>query len=321
MGIWKGWLGQIEVGWKSPVQGPVHPQFVALSEPSGLGWLDGFDELLVRCGLVSNGAPDFDPKTGRLLYPLHGKIANKPAHFVEVAIDGDTGEISVTGIVDEIRFHFEKLRLKTTIKTKVNEKGFRIHDEVTNLGGDTSGMELLYHVNFSQPILDAGAHVVAPVKTVVPRDPRAAENATAWNSYPAEQRGYAEQVYFFELNGDEQGNTQVMLKNAHSMHAVTMKYPLKQLPCFTLWKDTMHSKDGYVTGLEPGTNFPNPRSFEAAQGRVVKLDPGESRRFDLTLEVHPDAESVSAAEKAIAKIQGSVKPKSFDTPQKGWSPM
>src|SRR5438046_2587173 len=60
------------IGWKSPVRGPVHPSLVNLGEPSGLGWLDGFDEFLVRCGLESNGAPDFDSKTGRLTYPLHG---------------------------------------------------------------------------------------------------------------------------------------------------------------------------------------------------------------------------------------------------------
>ena len=45
---------------KSPVRGPVHPSFVPLFDPSGLGWLEGFDELLCRCGLESNGAPDFD---------------------------------------------------------------------------------------------------------------------------------------------------------------------------------------------------------------------------------------------------------------------
>jgi len=39
------------IGWKSPVRGPVHPSFVNLGEPSGLGWLDGFDEFFVRCGL------------------------------------------------------------------------------------------------------------------------------------------------------------------------------------------------------------------------------------------------------------------------------
>ena len=38
----------------------MHPRWVPLSEPSGIGWLDGFDELVARCGLFSHGAPDFD---------------------------------------------------------------------------------------------------------------------------------------------------------------------------------------------------------------------------------------------------------------------
>src|SRR5262245_41221881 len=84
MGMWRvSALGDKElptIGWKSPVRGPVHPAFVDLGEPSGLGWLDGFDEFFVRCGLESNGAPDFDAKTGRLTHPLHGRIANRPAH-------------------------------------------------------------------------------------------------------------------------------------------------------------------------------------------------------------------------------------------------
>ncbi|HID21694.1 MAG TPA: DUF4432 family protein, partial [Planctomycetaceae bacterium] len=60
MGIWKAWVDQTPLGWNSPVRGPVHPKFVPLTEPSGLGWLEGFDELAVRCGLESNGEPDFD---------------------------------------------------------------------------------------------------------------------------------------------------------------------------------------------------------------------------------------------------------------------
>ena len=78
MGLWKVWAGDLSIGWNSPVRGPVHPNLVPLADPSGLGWLDGFDELLVRCGLESNGAPEFS-EHGQLRYGLHGRIANKPA--------------------------------------------------------------------------------------------------------------------------------------------------------------------------------------------------------------------------------------------------
>ena len=50
MSLWKAFHEGMDIGWTSPTRGPVHPNYVPLAEPSGLGWLEGFDELLVRCG-------------------------------------------------------------------------------------------------------------------------------------------------------------------------------------------------------------------------------------------------------------------------------
>ena len=318
MGIWKGWLGKTEIGWKSPANGPVHPGFVPLYDPSGLGWLDGFDELLCRCGLASNGAPEFDDR-GVLRYPLHGKIANLPAHRVDLTIDGDSCEISVTGIVDEARFHFQKLRLASTLTTKVGEAGFSIHDEVTNLSANAGECQMLYHINFGPPWLGMGARVVAPVRTLVPRNARAAEGVAQWDRCGEPQAGFVEQVYFLELFGDQDGATQALLKNGDGTLGVGMHFDLRQLPCFTLWKNTAAMVDGYVTGLEPGTNFPNPRTYEGAQQRVVALEPGESRAFDLRLEFLAGATQIEKAETAIAALQrkGGT-PRLHDQPQPGW---
>ena len=318
MGIWKAWLGDLEIGWRSPIKGPVHPQFVNLAEPSGLGWLDGFDELLVRCGLESNGAPEFDA-AGRLKYPLHGRIANRPAHRVDLAIDDQSGEITLTGVVDESRFHFQKLRLTSTLKTRPGEAGVRIVDAVTNLSGNPAEMQLLYHINVGQPLLDAGSQVVAPVKKLVPRNPHAAEGLANWDRYASEQAGAEEQVYFFALAADSDGRTQVLLKNAKATQGVSLYYSPQQLPCFALWKNTVAGADGYVTGIEPATNFPNPRSFEKQAGRVVPLAPGETVRFELALEIHGDFNSVQAAEAAIAKLRAGVKPEVHSQPTADWT--
>ena len=56
MGIGGASYRGVDIGWKSPVKGPVHPKFVNVVDRGGLGWLQGFDELLCRCGLESNGA-------------------------------------------------------------------------------------------------------------------------------------------------------------------------------------------------------------------------------------------------------------------------
>lgn len=320
MGLWKAWLRGEEIGWRSPVQGPVHPRFVPWFEPGGLGWLEGFDELLVRCGLESNGAPEFDDR-GRVKYPLHGRIANRPAHQAEVEIDDTAGEIAVTGEVDEARFLFHRLRLRTTISTRVGEAGCRIRDEIVNLSARPASVQMLYHVNFGLPLLDAGSRVLLPASTVVPRDRRAAEGIAAWDRYAAEEPGYAEQVYFFHLRGLGDGSTQALLRNARGTRGVSLHFNVKQLPCFTLWKNTASAADGYVTGLEPGTNFPNPRSFEESQGRVVRLPPAGTYGMDLRLLAHGSPEAVAAAEEAVRDLQGGAEPQVYPQPQPGWCAM
>ena len=60
MGLWRGDYRGLPLGWRAPVVGPVHPKFVNQADRGGLGWLAGFDELLCRCGLSSNGPPGED---------------------------------------------------------------------------------------------------------------------------------------------------------------------------------------------------------------------------------------------------------------------
>ena len=106
-------------GWNSPISNPVHPMWVPISEPSGLGWLDGFNEMFVRCGLESNGAPQHDEK-GRLEYPLHGRIANLPAMSCWVELDEEAGKIELFATIEETRFHIRKTRLTTKLSLKLD---------------------------------------------------------------------------------------------------------------------------------------------------------------------------------------------------------
>jgi galactose mutarotase-like enzyme len=319
MGLWRANCGDVRLGWKSPVKGPVHPAFVPLWEASGLGWLNGFDELLVRCGLESNGAPEFLPN-GALRYPLHGLITNTPAHKVEVTIDGDSGEIAVTGVVDEARMFGSKLRLSATIRTQVGSSALTVSDEITNLSAEPSELELLYHINFGLPLLTPGAKVVAPVKKVAPRDAVATANLPEWDVYGPETPGLGEACFFFDLAADATGQTQVLLRSAAGNQGVSVKFNKSQLPCFTLWKNRQAAADGYVTGLEPSINFPNGRSFEKEKGRVANLAPGETRRFEVSIEAHTDVAAVATAEKAVAALQGSVTPEICRQPDRHWSP-
>ena len=318
MGVWGAICGDVHLGWASPVDGPVNPKFVPIWEPSGIGWLSGFDELLVRCGLESNGAPEFRPD-GTLLYPLHGKIANTPAHSVTVSFDEETGEIGVQGIVDETRLFGNKLRLVSTVTTKLGCPWFKVADEVTNISAEPGEMELLYHINFGLPLLAPGASFHLPVKKVAPRDAVAAADAGHWNIYDPETPGKPEACFFIETAAGDSGETQALLRSPDGGQGVGVKFNKQQMPCFTLWKNRQAAADGYVTGLEPGINYPNPRSFEKEKGRVAALAPGESRTFEITIEAYETQDSVDEALKAAEAIQEHATPEILAAPDPEWS--
>jgi galactose mutarotase-like enzyme len=317
MGIWRGSYGDVQLGWRSPVQGPVNPRYVSVAEDNGLGWLQGFDEWLCRCGLECNGPPERD-SAGQLQATLHGTIANRPAHHVAVTVDGDAGEISVTGIVDEGRLFGNLLRLKSTVIVRMGESKFRIIDEITNRGAQPAELELLYHINFGPPLVGPGARLIAPVKTLAPRDDAARPDVPTWDTCHAEEAGAAEAVHYFDLAADESGQTGVMLQSASADRSVSLWFNQRQLPRFVFWKS--RRPDAYVTGLEPAINFPNVKSFEKAQGRVAMLAPGETRTYELDFAIHAGRESVNTAAASIAKLQQGIAPQILASPKAGWSP-
>ena len=178
MGLWNGWYEGNRLGWDSPItDGPINPSLVNLAAAGGLGWLDGFDELLARCGLENNGAP-FEVKTvkpdgseSHATFGLHGKIANIPASYVAVHVGAEPPhEITVEGHVEESRLFGPQIRMETRITTVPGSNFLVVRDEFVNLKEQPVEMQILYHWNFGPPFLDAGARFLAPIKSVTPRD-------------------------------------------------------------------------------------------------------------------------------------------------------
>ena len=305
MGLWKGTYDGCPVGWQSPVEFPVHPALVDASRRNGIGWLDGFNELLCRCGLSWHGAPEID-ECGTPL-TLHGRVANLPAHHVSANMT-EQGELSVTGVVNECSVFGPRLQLTSTVCTHVGSNSMRISDQITNLGSQAAEVELLYHINLGPPFLDDGARLTVPTSRVIPRDQRAAEDLATWQTYQEPTTGYQEQCYFLDLKGDADGQTDVLLSNAGGDRAISLNFNLRELPCFTVWKNTQALADGYVTGIEPSTSLPNPRSFERRQGRVVSLPAGGVRTAEIEISVHTDADSIAARQCRIEDLQAGHPP-------------
>ncbi len=303
MSVWKANINGDDLGWKSPVEGPIHPSFVPLDEPGGLGWLDGFDELLVRCGLRSFGAPDFGPQ-GQLAFPLHGRVGNLPARNVRIEVDSEHSLLQVHGEVHESRFLQYNLRLHVIMTFAIGEPRIAIHDRVTNAGATPTSMQLLYHINIGGPQLSAGSQLHLGAEKIVARNARAAEDLSTWQTYLGPTAGYAEQVYFSASRGDNGGWAKSLLAAPDGERGVAVHYRPEGLPYFSQWKNTVAESDGYVTGLEPGTGFPNPRSFEEKHRRVVTLAAGESKDFFLAIEGIHSSERMAQLQREIAAMHG-----------------
>jgi len=309
MSLWRVTCGGVRYGWLSPVAGPVHPTFVPLSEPSGLGWLSGFDELAVRCGLESNGAPDHDA-AGQLLYPLHGHIGNTPADSLAIEYDEASGRVDLVGEVIESRLFFKRFRMRSRIRLHADRQEVELLDDVTNELEQAGTMQMLYHINLGPPLLSPSAKLVTAVEEVCPRDPHAAADVERWQSFDPPTSGYQERVYFARPCTDESGYAHAMLVNGDGGHpsgdeplaAMAVSFKTASLPYLVLWKNTAAQSDGYVVGIEPATGFPNPRSYEAEQGRLVELAPGETKSFRVRLRPLDTPEAIHSMRKSIEAL-------------------
>ncbi len=290
MNILKACTNDAVLGWSNAVREVVHPAYIQPESRGGLGWLEGFNEMMSRCGLESTGLPGTDlivdnqgnKKTVTL--PLHGRISNSPASrlWVEVELE-EPCRLTVAGEVPEGRMFGPSYLLRTAVSTVPGTTEFTISDEVQNLSAVPQEMEILYHCNYGPPLLGEGARVVVPYRKVSARDEHTLQDIEKWDTYGPPEPGFVEHCYFLTLHGDADGRTAVALVSPEEELAASIRFSLEPLPAFTIWKNTAAEADGYVTGLEPGSDYPNSRQFEREKGRVVQLEAGESYRAELSL--------------------------------------
>jgi len=304
--------GDFRLGWESPVKEVVHPSLIDLESRGGLGWLEGFNEWMVRCGLESAGHPGLDEfvdNTGakaEMNLTLHGKIGNIPASKVELIIDQEEPySIRLRGSVHERLFFGPKLELVTELMTIPGSDVITITDTVINHGAQDQEFQLIYHTNYGAPLLESGAKVYTAAESITPMNENAAKAISTYQTYLAPTVGFTEEVFLVSPKADKNDQCRVCLTNAKGDRAASIVWSVKELPYLTIWKNTAAKEDGYVTGLEPATGYPFNRKVERAAGRVPKLKPGEERSFTLEYHIHSDADAVQKELGKIQSIQGN----------------
>jgi hypothetical protein len=323
MGILQVVCGDLRLGWDSPVKEVVNPRNINLAMRGGLGWLEGFNEWMVRCGLEYSGHPGTDKFINNVGDPatmdltLHGRVGNLPAQEVEFVVERRAPyRLHVRGRVDERAFYGPKLELATDLSTEPGSTTFRLTDAITNRGAAEQEFQILYHTNFGAPLLEEGAVFIAPIERITPFNAHAAEGIGAYDKYTGPTLGFVEQVYKIKPSADAGGRTVAMLRNAKGDRAASVAFNVKQLPFLTQWKNTNAREEGYVTGIEPGTSFPHNRRVERQFGRVPKLAAGASRTFEIDYGVHLGEAAVKSVADSIVTIQGGRKPQVDADPEK-----
>ncbi len=85
------------------------------------------------------------------------------------------------------------------------------------------------------------------------------------------------------------------------------------------WKNVATQEDGYVTGIEPGTNYPNNRRIERRHGRVPSLSPAESHYMTIDFAIHVGTAEVEQVAQEITRIQSDRRPLLNEKPEeKEW---
>ena len=254
-------------------------------EDAGSGFLKQFyGGMLTTCGITYSGAPGED--NGKML-GLHGPFDNLPAEqaCAKVDYEGDERVIRATADVREVEVFGTDMVMKREFTLHSESDKLCIKDTVINQSFETQPVELIYHINFGYPMLDAGAKCYFNGAKIEPRTDFAAEGLSNYDEMEEPGVGRDEQCYFF-TGYPENGEGFAMLHNEKLGCAAIVSFDAKVLPLLCEWK-CMRAGE-YALGLEPTTSGPLNRAEARKLGTLTYLEAGESREYNVSIEMTDD---------------------------------
>ena len=259
-------------------------------ENGALGFLRQFYAgMLTTCGLTYAGAAGEDG--GREL-GLHGPFDNIPAAKVSAWQDyeGDDKVLRVAGEIREADLFGPNMVMHRHLTLDTEKNELHIHDIVENQGYSTSPLMLIYHINFGYPMLDAGARTYFSTTEVTPRTDFAEEGMHNYDVMEEPGIERDEQCYYHTGHGE--GEAFAMIHNEKLGIAAMVRYDKAVFPLLCEWK-CMRAGD-YALGLEPTTSGVVNRAEARENGMLTYLAPGETREFNVTIELTDDPARIDA---------------------------
>lgn len=283
------WAGGHQVSWQSTT-GAVHPAYYHAED-----WLRSFHGgMLTTCGLQNVGLPAQDEGVS---YGLHGRVSNIPARNVSHRVVEEDGRLvaEICGDMRETDVFGADLLLRRRITLPMGETVLHIEDEVVNQGHASAGLMLLYHVNLGYPVVADGARLLTPAAQITPRDEAARLGMAVRDTFPAPEDGFAEHVFRHQLTETDAERVSASIVNPgfepSAGIGLTVSWDPRQLP--RMWQWRMLGPGMYLTGLEPANCELGGRAAEREAGTLQQLEPGQSRRYGISIRVSLGADATA----------------------------
>ncbi|MDH2443327.1 aldose 1-epimerase family protein [Amnibacterium sp. CER49] len=267
--------GGTPLSWLAP-RGPASPAF---AEHGGTGWARTFGGgLLTTCGMAHVGPPDAAPDG----QGLHGRVSSLPAEGVTSSVvwDGDEPVVVISGTVVETTLVGPTLERSRTITIPAGRPELVVEDVVTNVSGWPAPHMYRFHPNLGFPlvrpddVLDVpGAELLGWRADAPPRD-------ETWNRVAEPRADGREEVLY--VGGRSAPATRALLRRAPGAEPyLELDWSAETLPVLVVWK--LQRVRSNVLAVEPSTVEDDGRAAAERNGRVIMLQPDESRTYRLRL--------------------------------------
>lgn len=129
------------------------------------------------------------------------------------------------------------------------------------------------------------ASAASPGQLPEPHEAGTLEGRETWNRFAAPTPEFRERSYYHRPRAGSDGWAEAQLENPTLAGglALRVRFRPEELPELVQW--TMTGEGTYVLGLEPATCRLTGYAAEREAGRVIDLQPGETRRFRLEIGV------------------------------------
>ncbi|MDD3337703.1 MAG: aldose 1-epimerase family protein [Lachnospiraceae bacterium] len=256
------------------------PEFY--QEEGTRGFLRNFEAgFLTTCGLTYMGTPGEEngQKNG-----LHGPVSNTPMEHVSSHVEwkDDMAWITVTGQAREGHLFGPNMVIQKKITLNNMENKIWISDVVTNQDFEPAPLMLLYHFNMGYPMLDESCRIYTDFDQIETRDEASKKGLDTCTTFQKPMDGYEEEVFFRTMSDKERDEAYVLIHNQNLDMGVLIRFNPQVLPVLNQWSSP-RSGD-YALGIEPGTCHVGGRIRAREEGRLLFLEPNESRKFELEIE-------------------------------------